>query len=127
MDSGCLDQHSCAGSASYGCGSKWVGLQEFRQRVWWIVVLVPPALGITVFGRAVVRSAVGRVLICPGMLDERVGSMVRSKRVLGGGVLSCLVIPQRWEHTKVGTVWRPKWGLGVWTQCVLSRIVRPPT
>ena len=96
MDSGHVDRHSCAGSASYGHGSKWVGLQESRQRVWWIVVLLAPtALGITVFGRAVVCSAVGRVLICPDMLDEHVGSMVRSDRVLGGGVLSCLVVPQR--------------------------------
>ena len=51
MDSGHLDRHSCAGSASYGHGSKWVGLQEFCQLVWWIVVLLAPtALGITVFG-----------------------------------------------------------------------------
>ncbi len=67
--------------------------------MWWIVVvLAPTALGITVVGRAVVRSAVGRVLICPDMLDEHVSSMVRSERVLGEGVLSCLVIPQRWEQ-----------------------------
>ena len=77
-------------------GSKWVGLLGFRQRMWWIVVLVAPTgLGITIFGRAIVRSAVGRVLICPDMLDEHVGSMDRSERALGGGVLSCLVVPQR--------------------------------
>ena len=58
-------------------GSKWVGLQELCQRVWWIVVLLTPtALGITVVGRAVVCSAVGRVLICPDMLDEHVKRVV---------------------------------------------------
>ena len=58
------------------------------------MLLAPTALGITVFGRAVVRSAVGRVLIFADMLDERIGSMVRSECALGGGVLSCLVMPQ---------------------------------
>ena len=96
MDSGHLDQHSCAGSVSYGHG-----VQAGR------VIGVPPTTVVdccvvsphrrnNCLGRATVRSAVGRVLICPDMLGKHVGRMDRSERALDSGVLSCLVVPQRW-------------------------------
>jgi len=39
MDSGLMDQPIVHAVFPMDMGSKWVGLLEFRQRMWWIVVL----------------------------------------------------------------------------------------
>ena len=95
-------------------GSKWVGLLEYRQQMWWIVVLLSPTgPGILFFGQVVGHLAVGRVMICPGMLDEHI--KIELCRVVVGVFLSFWM-----NMLRVLTLWRPLFGPGCVRWCCVS-------